>query len=258
MNPTQPNPTDYSMWKLMAWTGPVFFIGFFCMWGLLADNFPPMAASTSAQEMWQHYKDLQTPIMIGMSVCMVLGSCYMTFGAAVSRVMRRIEGPEGMLSNLEMMGATITYCPIVVACGIWLTIALQIDVLSPEMVQTLYYLAWMIVDLAYMVTSWQIIAAAIVLLRDKREKPLVPAWVCWWGFVTVASFFPVSLIPFFKTGPFAFHGMFNFWIAFPTWYIWIVSMSIFIIKAVNRIQIEDGAARTAAVPMQGGAMIGAR
>lgn len=258
MNPTQPNPVDYSMWKLMAWTGPVFFIGFFCMWGLTADNFPPMAASTSAQDMWQHYKDLQTPIMIGMSVCMVLGSCYMTFGAAVSRVMRRIEGPEGMLSNLEMMGATITYCPIVVACGIWLTIAMQIDVLSPDMVQTGYYVAWMIIDLAYMVTSWQIIAAAVVFLRDKRAKPLVPAWVCWWGFVTVASFFPVSLIPFFKTGPFAFHGMFNFWIAFPTWYIWIVSMSIFIIKAVNRIQIEDGAAQAAEQPMKGGAMLGAR
>lgn len=254
----EPNPTDYTMWKALAWTGPVFFIGFFCMWGLLADNFPPMAASTSAQDMWQHYKDLQTQIMIGMSVCMVLGSCYITFGAAVSRVMRRIEGPEGMLSNLELMGATITYCPIVVACGIWLTAALQIDVLSPEAVQTMYYLAWMIIDIAYMVTSWQIIAASVVFLRDKREKKLVPAWVSWWGFVTVASFFPVSLIPFFKDGPFAFHGMFNFWIAFPTWYIWIVSMSIFIIKAVNRIEIEDGAAQEKEVPVRGNPLTAGR
>jgi hypothetical protein len=106
----------------------------------------------------------------------------------------------------------------------------------------MYYLGWMVIDLAYMVTSWQIIAASIVFLRDKREKKLVPAWVSWWGYVTVASFFPVSLIPFFKTGPWAFQGLFNFWIAFPTWYIWIVSMSIYIIKAVNRIQVEDGAA----------------
>jgi hypothetical protein len=141
-----------------------------------------------------------------------------------------------------MSGATITYCPIVVACGIWLVAAMQVDVLSPALIQTMYYLGWMVIDLAYMVTSWQIIAASIVFLRDKREKKLVPAWVSWWGYVTVASFFPVSLIPFFKTGPWAFQGLFNFWIAFPTWYIWIVSMSIYIIKAVNRIQVEDGAA----------------
>lgn len=230
----------------MAWTGPIFFTTFFFMWGILAENFPPMAASDTAQEMWQHYKDLQLEIMIGMSVCMVGGSCYMTFGAAVSRVMRRIEDGEGMLANLEMMGATITYCPIVVACGIWLTAAIQVDALSPEMVQTCYYLGWMIIDLAYMVTSWQIIAAAVVFLKDKRETKLVPNWVSWWGFVTVASFFPVSLIPFFKTGPFAFQGMFNFWIAFPTWYIWIVAMSFYIIKAVSRIEKEDKQAEAAA------------
>lgn len=248
---THARADDYGIWKLMAWTGPVFFIGFFVMWGLVAGNFPPMPASTEPQAMWQHYKDLQTEIAIGMSLCMVLGSCYMTFGAAVSRVMRRIEGPEGMLANLEMMGATITYCPIVIACGTWLTTALQIDKLSPDMVQTLYYLAWMIIDLAYMVTSWQIIAAAIVFLRDKRERKLVPAWVSWWGFVTVATFFPVSLIPFFKTGPFAFHGLFNFWIAFCTWYIWIVSMSFFIIRAVGRIEIEDGAAAPRETALRG-------
>ncbi|MGQ0698769.1 MAG: hypothetical protein ACT4PZ_11075 [Panacagrimonas sp.] len=61
----------------------------------------------------------------------------------------------------------------------------------------------------------------------------------------------MSLIPFFMDGPFAFHGMFNFWIAFPTWYIWIVSMSIFIIKAVNRIEIEDGAKQAAEAGARG-------
>ncbi|SEP86969.1 hypothetical protein SAMN04488038_10249 [Solimonas aquatica] len=240
----QPATVDYTLWKLMAWTGPVFFIGFFFFWGVVADNLPPMAASASPQDMWQHYKDLRLPITLGMSVCMVLASCYMSFGAAVSRVMKRIEGADGWLSNLELMGATITYCPIVVACGIWLCCAIQIDQLTPEMVQFCYRLGWMIIDLAYMVTSWQILAVSIVFLRDRREKKLVPAWVCWWGFVTVASFFPVSLIPFFTSGPFAFHGLFNFWIAFFTWYIWIVAMSLFIIRAVGRLQIEEqGAAQ---------------
>lgn len=253
---TSPHPIDYGTWKMLAWTGPVFFIGFFVMWGLVARNFPPMPASTEPQAMWQRDHDHRTAIMLGMSVCMVLAACYMTFGAAVSRVMRRIEGPEGMLSNLEMMGATITYCPIVIACGIWLTSALQIDTLSPDMVQTMYYLAWMIIDLAYFVTSWQIIAAALVFLRDRRERKLVPAWVSGWGMVTVATFFPVSLIPFFKTGPFAFNGLFNFWIAFCTWYIWIVSMSFFIIRAVGRIEIEDGAAAPrASAALRGGAPV---
>lgn len=235
-------PRQYGMWKLMTWTGPLFFIGFFVMWGLLALNFPPMSPNVPAEGMWQHYKDNQMAIMIGMSVCIVLGSCYMTFGSAVSRVMRRIEdGEEGMLSNLEMLGATITCCPIIVACGLWLTGSILVDSLAPETIRMLYIGAWMIIDLAYMVTSWQIIACSVCFMRDKREKKLVPNYVSWWGFVTVASFFPVSLIPFFKTGPFAFDGLFNFWVAFPTWYIWIVLMSFFIIKAVYRLEAEEKA-----------------
>ncbi|GAB3369282.1 hypothetical protein NCG89_08420 [Spongiibacter taiwanensis] len=248
----QPVPRQYAMWKLMAWSGPIFFIGFFVMWGLLARNFPPMAASTSAEGMWEHYKNLQMEILIGMSVCIVLGSCYMTFGAAVSRVMRRIEdGEEGMLSNIEMLGSTITCCPIIVACGLWLTGGLLVDSLAPETIQMLYMGAWMIIDLAYMVTSWQIIACSVCFMRDKREKKLVPNYVSWWGFVTVASFFPVSLIPFFKTGPFAFHGLFNFWVAFPTWYIWIVLMSIYVIKAVYRLEAEEKASESVSAGLRG-------
>lgn len=234
--------TDYGMWKLMAWSGPVFFTLFFFMWGLLADNFPPMSPNLSAEAMKAHYLDKGLAISIGMSVCMVGGAFYMTWGCAVSRLMRRIEGPEGMFSNLEMMGATITFTPIVVACGIWLVAAMQAAVLSAEIIQSMYLLGWMIIDIAYMVTSFQIMGASIVFLKDTREKKLIPAWVSWWGWVTIASFFPVSLIPFFKTGPFALNGLFNFWVAFPTWYVWIVAMSIYVIKGVNRIEIEDGAA----------------
>jgi len=242
MNKNQTVATDFAQWKMMAWSGPIFFTLFFVMWGLLADNFPPMSPNLSAEAMKQHYIDLRFPIMLGMSVCMVGGAFYMTWGCAVSRLMRRIEGPEGMFSNLEMMGATITFTPIVVACGLWLVAAMQANVLSAEIIQSMYLLGWMIIDIAYMVTSFQIMGASIVFLKDKREKKLVPAWVSWWGWVTIASFFPVSLIPFFKTGPFALNGLFNFWVAFPTWYIWIVAMSIYIIKAINRIEIEDGAA----------------
>ena len=43
---TATRANDYGVWKFMAWTGPIFFIGFFVMWGLLAENFPPVAAST--------------------------------------------------------------------------------------------------------------------------------------------------------------------------------------------------------------------
>jgi len=253
MNPN-PFPTDYRMWRLLAWCGPIFMTIFFFLWGVLAKNLPPAGADLDAAQITAHYLGNRMDIIIGMSVCMVGGAFYMPWGCAVSRVMRRIEGPDGLLANLEMMGATITCAPIIVACGIWLTASLEAPQLPQNIVHLLYTLGWMIIDLAYMVTTFQIFAVGVVFLRDKRERPLMPAWVCWWGFVTCAAFFPVSLIPFFKTGPFAFHGMFNFWIAFFTWYIWVSAVSWYVIKAIRRLEQEDGALNRSTVATLGPAL----
>lgn len=252
MNPNKP-AEDYAMWKLLAWCGPIFMAVFFYFWGILCHNMPPIGADVTPAQIAAHYIDNNLALRIGMSICMVAAPFYMAWGAAVSRVMRRIDGPNSLLANLEMMGATITVCPLVVACGVWLTGAMEASILPPELIHTLYYMGWMIIDLAYMLTSFQILAVGIVFLRDKRPQPLVPAWVCWWGFFTVACFFPVSLIPFFKTGPFAWQGWFNFWIAFFTWYIWVFATSIYVIRAIGRLEREDkkvtvGAASGAGVP----------
>ena len=36
-----PFRTDYTTWKLLAWTGPVFLFAVFVLWGIVARNMPP-------------------------------------------------------------------------------------------------------------------------------------------------------------------------------------------------------------------------
>lgn len=234
--------TDYRSWTLLAWCGPVFMATFVLLWGALAGNLPPFPASASPAEVKEHYLDNRLPIMIGMSVCLTVTACYMAWGCAISHVMRRIEGPGGLLGNLEMMGATITAAPIMTACAIWLTAAHEVHTLSPELLHMLYWGGWLLIDLAYFVTSFQIAAISLVFARDRRERPLVPGWVNWWGWVTFASFFVVSAIPFVTTGPLAFHGVISFWVAFGTWFVWCPVLSYYIIRAIPRLKAEDEAA----------------
>ena len=241
-----PGP-DYRSWKLLAWCGPIFLAAFFCLWGLLAGNIPPFPPSATPLEVKAHFTDHSLAIEIGMSVCLTLTSCYMAWGAAVSHVMNRIEGPNGILSKIELMGATITCAPIMTACAFWLTAAHEASILSAETLHMLYWLGWLLIDLAYMVTSFQIAGCSLVFMRDKRQKPLVPAYVSWWGWVTIASFFVVNAIPFVTTGPLAFNGVISFWIAFFTWFFWIPGMSYYIIKAVDRLKAEDAAAAAGVV-----------
>jgi len=237
-----PYPTDYTSWKILAWCGPVFLAAFFCMWGLLARNIPPFSPNATPDEVKAHFLELRLPIMIGMSVCLTMAAFYMAWSVSIAKVMERIEGPGGLWSKVEMMGGTITCAPLMVACAFWLTAAHEAHYLDASVVHMLYWMGWLLIDLAYFVTSFQIAAVSVVFMRDKREKKLVPHAVIWWGWVTFASFFVVSAIPFVTTGPLAFNGVISFWIAFFTWFFWIPSLSFFIFKAVDRIKAEDEAA----------------
>ncbi|HZX37545.1 MAG TPA: hypothetical protein VFF37_04280 [Streptomyces sp.] len=237
---------DYRSWKLLAWCGPVFMATFILLWGALAGNLPPFPPSATAAEVKAHYVDHRLAIMIGMSVCLTVTAFYMAWGCAVCHVMRRVEGPGGLLGNLEMMGATITTVPVMTACAIWLTAAHEAASLSPEVLHMLYWAGWLLIDLAYFVTSFQIAAISIVFARDTREKPLVPSWVNWWGWVAFTTFFFVSAIPFLTTGPLAFDGVLSFWVAFGTWFVWCPALSYYIIKAIPRLKAEDEAAAAAA------------
>lgn len=240
MNNT-PSPFDYTMWRALAWCGPIFIGAFLFFFGILGHNLPPVGADLTPQQLTQHYIDNGMSIRIGMSVCIVFATFYIPWGVAVSRLMRRIEGGEGMLGNLQMLGAAISSVIIIVPCGLWLMCSIEAPTIQPETIHLLYWMGWMIIDLGYMAFTFQIAAEAIVFLRDPRGKPLVAPWVCWAGFVTCAAFFMENLIPFFKTGPFAFHGLFNFWVAYGTWFVWVIGLSYYVITAITRLQQEDGA-----------------
>jgi hypothetical protein len=239
---SQPYPADYRTWKVLAWSGPIFLFAVFVLWGFVARNMPPFPPSATPEEVKAHFIELRLPLLIALSVCVTMTAFYMAWSVAVARLMERIEGPGGLLSKLEMMGGTITCAPVMVTLAIWLAAAHEAQYLDAGVVHLLYWMGWLLFDLAYFVTSLQIAAISIVFMRDKRAKKLVPDAVSWWGWVTFASFFAVSAIPFVTTGPLAFNGVISFWIAFFTWFIWIPSLSYFIIKAIDRIKAEDAAA----------------
>jgi hypothetical protein len=242
LSPYAPYPTDFKSWKFLAWMGPLFVMALALLFGVVAGNLPPFPASADPQAVWQNYADNRTAIMIGISVCLTFAACYIMWAVAVAKVMERIEGRDGIWSKIEILGATITYAAPLVAFVMWTGAAHEIHNITPGTAHLLYWMGWFSIDLAFFVTSIQIIGTSIVFLRDKREKKLVPEAVCWWGWVTVASFFLVLAIPYVTTGPLAFDGVLSFWVAFGCWFIWIGSMSYFIIKAIDRLKAEDAAA----------------
>lgn len=235
---------SYSMWRLCNWSGMIFLVGYVFSWGLLGFNIPPFEPAISQAELYEHYTENNFRIRTAMALSVFFMPIYFVFSSVISCVMRKIEGANGPLAVVEQMGGATT---VVVGCvaGIsWLTAAFRTHEWAPETVRQLHDFGWLFFDTTYMCTSLQMIAMSLVFLSDKRETPLIPRWLSWYTIFVAVIFLPLTLLPFFYSGPFAWSGMFNYWVTLGTWFFWVGLLSVYMYSAINRIEREETGANS--------------
>lgn len=237
-----PITTDnsYGTWKFCAWNGMIFMVVFMLFWGLMGHNLPPYAGDDAASVIAEYFRDNRQSVRLGMVVSMTFAVSYAVWGISIGKVMDHILGRGHILTDLQIWGAGLTVVPILVSSSIWLTGSYRPDALPDEILQLLYDMAWLLIDLAYSVTSVQMIALGVGCLRDKRAQPFFPKWVCWYSIWVGFMFVAECLMPFFKTGAFARQGILNYWIEFGIFFIYAPIITYYLLKAIGRIRAEQG------------------
>jgi hypothetical protein len=238
---TAPRSSKYTSWRICAWAGPVFLIGYICSWGLLGFNVPPLDPGISINDLHTHYVDNSVRIRLAMTLSLFFGPFYFVFSALLSRVLQKVEGPDGPLSLIEQMGGLLTTVVLLVGGVSWLTAAFRVDERTPELIRQLHDFGWMFFDTTYMCTSLQMLGVAGVILSDKRSQPLLPRWMAWFSLFVAIVFVPLTLMPFFLKGPFAWNGVFNYWFGFSAFFWWVLFMCIQLFKAIGRLEQEAAA-----------------
>lgn len=237
--PTLSPSTNFFFWKLCAWAGPLYLIGSLISWALIAGFVPPPREDWTALQITQFYLDNSLRIRVGLVLTLLFQPFYVFLSVVTSRVMGKVEGRGGILGTLELFGGVLTWATIAIALLCWLTAAFRPELRTPQEVMLLSDLGWMVMDAPFMGATIQCFAFGTLFLLDKREKPLVPSWVCWLSFAIGALYITAALIPFFTDGPFSWHGLITFWLVFSMFFIWFIPISYFMIKAVDRIEQEE-------------------
>ncbi|MEV0110022.1 hypothetical protein AB0H42_27305 [Nocardia sp. NPDC050799] len=88
----------------------------------------------------------------------------------------------------------------------------------------------------------QNIAIALVVLRDRAERPILPRWVAYANLWVAFLFLPGVLSYFFKSGPFAWQGLFSFWLALSSYAAWAFIMGFALRKALLEEYAAAGSA----------------
>jgi hypothetical protein len=221
-----------------AWGALVFVPLFGVGWALLAGYVPPPSPLASAVQIAQFYQAHQMMILLGMVIIMLGIAPLMPFFSAVSVQMARIEGRWPVLAVAQAMVGLANTLLLLLPVIMWVTAAFRPE-RDAELIRLLNDIGWMIMLWPFSLASLQNVLIGVCVLSDKREEPVFPRWVAFLNLWVALLLFPGGLLPFFKTGPFAWNGLLAFWLVACVYLSWLVIMSVVLIGAIRRQTQSD-------------------
>jgi hypothetical protein len=214
---------------LCAWSGPAVviaaLIGF-----LIAGVLPlPLGPSHSTEKVVNFYSH-ETRVAAGLVIA-TLGMCLVfPLIALIGVYMVRMEGRTPILTFLQLITGAATGVFLVMPMILMTIIAFRPN-RSPELTVTLNDISWLLFITPIGPFIIQNLAIGTAILSDRNG--ILPRWVGYLNFWVAFLFTPDVLAFFFHSGPFAWNGIFIFWLAFVAYAVFLVAMGLVLRQAVK-------------------------
>ena len=217
-----------------SWSGFVYIA--FLMVGILplARFFPSQPPSSGAAEIAAIYHGNSLMIKMGMVLVLVGSMFYVPWTAILAKLIAGVEGRVGLLTMCQLIAGTTNVLLTAYPAGWWLTAAFRGD-RSPDLILLLNDIAWL--QFLGVIAPFYFVVLSLIYasFADSDPDPLIPRWVGWFNVFFMLDLIPLSIIFFFKTGPFAWNGLFGFYLPFATFWVWFFVMTYTIRKALPRL-----------------------
>jgi len=216
---------------LCAWSALIFTLMFMVGFQLVAQFVPPLSPEVSAADITAMYQARTWQIRLGLF--MMLTSCGFAcaFIALISTQMKRMEGSPHILSYVQLGAGTAGVPFLIMPILIWTVAAFRPE-RDPELMLLLNDLGWITFLMPFTTFVIQNFAIGFAILGDKGVTPVLPRWLGFFTLWVAVLFIPGGLLTFFKTGPFAWNGVFVFWIPLVIFFLWYILMFIHLRKAI--------------------------
>jgi hypothetical protein len=224
--------------RICVWAGPamaVTLLSAFLIMGFL----PPPNPRLSGPEIVTLFTDDQRRIQAG-GVGMILGSALLfPWISVISVQLRRIEGVHTPMASTQLasgaLGAFLFLTPMLAIQAM----AFKPDQLSPQVASTMCYFPWLFFCGTPIFAVVQNASIAIAILQDTRPDPVFPRWAGYFNIWTALLFLPGVACYFFYSGPFAWRGLFVWWIPLTLFGVWFALLTTLLLRAINRQSAEE-------------------
>ena len=226
-----PLPFDPFVMRACVWAGVVLVAMTALGFGVLMGYVPPPAASLSSDEMLAFVQSRQVSILAGCALVTFFWSFWALWVTPIIIYIRRMErAPVLTIASIVNVGG---------GAGVITTIAVSWTVMafraeSPLIVQAFNDLGFFLFLYTWPPFGIWMIVIAVAILRDINPRPTFPRWVAYYNIYAALGMAPASLMGFFQTGPFAYHGALAFWLVALDFFIWMLVMSWVILRMIAR------------------------
>lgn len=219
--------------QICIWSGPVSVTLFGLGLWPLAHFIPLLDPLYTAQEIATIYQSNTIGIRLGGIMIMFGASLNAAFFAAIFVFLRRIEGETGPYAIAQAMSGAVLIAFIFLPAMLFTVTAFRPD-RAPELTLLMNDFAWIALVIPTPPGIVQGLAIGFAILGDKNPQPLLPRWAGYFSLWMAVLTIPAPLAVMFKTGPFAWNGILAFWVPAGIAGIWLVAMTIAMLKSANR------------------------
>lgn len=217
--------------RICAYSGIICVLLFFG--GFVAAGFlPPLSPGMSAAQVAAHYQSHTAGIRLGAGLIFLSSGFYVWFTAVISGQMRRIPGVHPTVVNAQLAGGAFGCLTFLVPALLFTVTAFRPD-RSPDATLLLNDMSWIILVMPWIPFMAQYFAFAFAILSDPGPQPVFPRWLAYFNIWTELMFTPAIILPFFKSGPFAWNGVFVFWVPATAFTALFIVNTTCLIKAIN-------------------------
>jgi len=219
---------------------PLLFFGAFVAAGFI----PPLAPSSSATEIARHYRDHAAGIRLGAAIMLLSGAFYASYTAVISAQMSRIRGVHRAVVNTQTIAGAFGCLTFLVPAMLFAVTAFRPE-RPDEWTLLLNDMSWIFLVMPWPPFMMQNFAFAFAILSDTSSTAVFPRWLAYVNIWAPITFTPGAILQFFRDGPFAWNGVFVFWIPATVFVIQFIVNVIWLLKAISSEARQTGSAPTA-------------
>lgn len=188
---------------------------------ILMGFIPPHSPAFTAETIAGLYAEQTGTKVGGLILLMFASALYLPFSVGIGFQMIRIEGSRPLLAVTQMLLGLATAMLLLLAEIFWAAALFRAG-RDPQLIVLMSDLGWLTFLWPFPFALLQYLTVGICILSDRRPKTYLPRWLGFFSIWTAISLIFGALIPAFRQGPFAWNGLFGFWIPAAFFFLWIV------------------------------------